>query len=74
MSRLAGKVASVSGASKGIGTELANGLAAARASVAVTYASDRSSAEAVVTAITACGADGARLLFPGRKPVQRRSK
>src|SRR5712664_4153222 len=49
------------------GTALANGLAAARASVAVTYASDGSSAEAVVTAITASGAAGARLLFPRRK-------
>ena len=67
MSRLAGKVALIT-ASKGIGTALANGLAAARASVAVTYASDRSSAEAVVTAITASGAAGARLLFPRRKP------
>jgi len=60
MSRLAGKVALITGH--------------LRASVAVTYASDRSSAEAVVTAITASGAAGARLLFPRRKPVQRRSK
>ena len=71
MSRLAGKVALITGASKGIGTALANGLAAARASVA---ASDRSSAEAVVTAITASGAAGARSLFPRRKPVERRFK
>jgi hypothetical protein len=36
-------------ASKGIGTALANGLAAARASAAVTYACDGSSAEGVAT-------------------------
>lgn len=41
------------------------------ASVAVTYASDRSGAEAVFTAITA---SGARSLFPKRKPVERRFK
>jgi 3-oxoacyl-[acyl-carrier protein] reductase len=71
MSRLAGKVALITGASKASGRRLANGLAAAGASVAVTYASDRSGAEAVFTAITA---SGARSLFPKRKPVERRFK
>ena len=63
MSRLEGKVALVTGASKGIGAGIAKGLAAAGASVAVNYASDRSSAEAVVAAITAAG--GRAIVVPG---------
>src|SRR5205807_6415998 len=63
MSRLEGKVALVSGASKGIGAGSAKGLAAAGASVAVNYASELSGAEAVVAAITAAG--GRAIVVPG---------
>ena len=53
--RLAGKVAVVTGASKGIGAGIAKQLAAEGAAVVVNYASSRQGADDVVNEITARG-------------------
>jgi 3-oxoacyl-[acyl-carrier protein] reductase len=55
MSKLKGKVAVVTGASKGIGASIAEHLAAEGASVVVNYATSKSGAEEVVRHIKAKG-------------------
>jgi 3-oxoacyl-[acyl-carrier protein] reductase len=55
MSRLSGKIAVVTGASKGIGAGIAKGLAAEGAAVVVNYASSKDGAERVVADIKGNG-------------------
>jgi 3-oxoacyl-[acyl-carrier protein] reductase len=55
VSKLQGKVAVVTGASKGIGAGIAKGLAASGASVVVNYATAKAGAESVVNEIKAQG-------------------
>ena len=55
MSKLNGKIAVVTGASKGIGASIAEHLAAEGASVVVNYSSSKSGADAVVERITSKG-------------------
>ena len=55
MSKLTGKVAVVTGASKGIGAGIAKELAAAGASVVVNYASSKEGADRVVAEIESKG-------------------
>jgi 3-oxoacyl-[acyl-carrier protein] reductase len=55
MDQLTGKVAIVTGASKGIGAGIAQALAAAGAAVVVNYASSRDGADRVVAEIAGKG-------------------
>ena len=68
MSKLAGKVAVVTGASKGIGASIAESLAAEGASVVVNYASSKSGADTVVGRITKKGGKAVAVQADVSKP------
>lgn len=69
MSKLTGKVAIVTGASKGIGAAIAKTLAAAGASVVVNYASSKEGAEKVVAAIVGHGGNAIAVRGDVSKPA-----
>ena len=70
MNQLKGKVAVVTGASKGIGAEIARQLGAAGTSVVVNYASDRAGAEGVVDAIKTAGGRAVAVQADVGKPAE----
>ena len=69
MSKLAGKVAVVTGASKGIGASIAEALAAEGASVVVNYASSKAGADAVAARIQANGGTAIAVQADVSKPA-----
>ncbi len=70
MSKLAGKVAVVTGASKGIGASIAEHLAAEGASVVVNYATSKSGADVVVKRITEKGGKAIAVQADVSKPQE----
>src|SRR5262245_15032703 len=72
MAKLTGKVAIVSGASKGIGAAIAEKLASEGAAVAVNYATSAEQANAVVERIKAAGGKAIAVRANVSKPAEAR--
>jgi 3-oxoacyl-[acyl-carrier protein] reductase len=70
MNKLTGKVAVVTGASKGIGAGIAKALAAEGASIVVNYSSSKVGADAVVAAITKAGGKAVAVAGDVSKPAE----
>ncbi len=70
MSKLTGKVAFVTGGSRGIGAAIAKKLAIDGALVAITYVTGKASAEAVVSAIETNGGKAVAIMADSADPVQ----
>jgi 3-oxoacyl-[acyl-carrier protein] reductase len=68
MSKLSGKIALVTGASKGIGVSIARHLAAAGATVVVNYATSKAGADKTVAAISAAGGEASAIQGDFSKP------
>jgi len=67
---LAGKVALITGAGRGIGAGIALELGAQGANVVVNYSSSAEGAEAVVRSIIECGSKAIAIKADGRKPAE----
>jgi 3-oxoacyl-[acyl-carrier protein] reductase len=72
MGRLSGKVAVVTGASKGIGAAIAKAMGADGAAVVVNYASSKPDADAVVNTIVRAGGRTIAILGDVSKPADAR--
>ncbi len=69
-SSLTGKIALVTGGSRGIGAAIAKRLAQDGASVAITYAANKSAADQVIAALSASGVEGLAIQADAGEPEE----